>query len=328
MRICSLLARTSGMSDEELKADLEQEEAELETLKTLVEEAREEVAQAKTAFDLEEKKPENSKKEGQPLRHQFEQILKKYKINFADFHGRDMQGPACMRLLNHRDEIILDLQEFVLGLPPDQKRETDDNATRNMFELHRQLMGHIDAVISFLRTKRFHLSHDSMEVAALNADKHAAQMMNLWRYLGLNESPKLHCAGCHAVSQCKKRRGIGDMGEDAGERAHQTETKNERRLQCMINRKEKEVAKARFEFMQKKPTVVAIQKRLFQITKRNFKDEHRETAEDRQEEARRARQERRDALLSLPMYEGSMETLRQRKEARLIARNDEYMYEW
>ena len=60
MRICSLSARTSGMSDEELKADLEQEEAELEALKILVEEARKELAQAKTAFDLEEKKPENS----------------------------------------------------------------------------------------------------------------------------------------------------------------------------------------------------------------------------------------------------------------------------
>ena len=99
------------------------------------------------------------------------------------------------------------------------------------------------------------------------------------------------------------------MTEDAGERAHQTETNNERRLQCMINREQKEIAKARYEFMQKKPMVAVIQAKLFQKTKRKFKDKERETAEDRQEEAQRARQDCRDTLLSLAMYEGSMETL-------------------
>jgi hypothetical protein len=52
-------------------------------------------------FDEEAKMAENSKGDGQSMRHRFEVIVKEVAgVNFADFHdGRAMQGPACRRFL-------------------------------------------------------------------------------------------------------------------------------------------------------------------------------------------------------------------------------------
>jgi hypothetical protein len=70
-------------------------------------------------------------------------------INFADFHGREMQGPACRKFLEKRDKIIAGIQAYILGLPEPQKQEPDDDVTSKMLELHRRLLGHLDAFFPF-----------------------------------------------------------------------------------------------------------------------------------------------------------------------------------
>jgi hypothetical protein len=54
---------------------------------------------AKTAFDEEAKKPENSKALGQPLREAFEAVMKENGLAFGEYNGRDMQGNTCRNFL-------------------------------------------------------------------------------------------------------------------------------------------------------------------------------------------------------------------------------------
>jgi hypothetical protein len=150
--------RDSGMSNFMIAADLDDCKYELADLLKKSKAAKEKYSNAKDIFLDESKKPENSKSEGQPVRDPFEDMVKRFNINFAEFHGREMQGPACRRLLEHRDEIITDFKEYISSLPDDRKHEKDDDATEEMFELHRQLLGHIDACMSFFSHKEIPLA--------------------------------------------------------------------------------------------------------------------------------------------------------------------------
>ena len=105
---------------------------------------------AKQNFDDEKNLPENSKADGQPVREQIEAIMKDAGgINFADFHGREMQGPACRKFLEKRDEIVAGIQAHILRLPEAQKLERDNDVTFEMLDLHRRLLGHLDAFFPF-----------------------------------------------------------------------------------------------------------------------------------------------------------------------------------
>ena len=46
----------------------------------------------------------------------------------------------------------------------------------------------------------------------------------------MSVTPKMHCIEDHAINLLRLTRGMGDIGEDAGERAHQEEARNERRI--------------------------------------------------------------------------------------------------
>jgi hypothetical protein len=306
--------RDSAMSDFMLLADLEDCKHELANRLKKSKAAKEKYGEAKDAFQNESKAPENSKLEGQPVRDTFEEFVKRFHITFADFHGREMQGPACRRLLEHRDEIITDFKEYILLLPNDQKREKDDDATEEMFELHRQLLGHIDACISFLRTKRFRLPIDSPQVAI--AEKHEKRLHNLWTYLKLSETPKEHINHAHAIPMWLKHHGYGDLGEDLGELAHQVETRNERRVQGIVNFNMKELSKAKYESMVKRPTVKVKVEQLLKQRKRTFIKAGRETGADLMAEKQALRTESRDLLLGMPFMYGEYETLRKRKACR------------
>jgi hypothetical protein len=77
-----------------------------------------EQAEIKAKFDKEAKEPENSKAEGQPLRFDLEQVMKEHGgIDFASFHGRELQGPACRAFLEYRDEILDEILKYVTSLP-------------------------------------------------------------------------------------------------------------------------------------------------------------------------------------------------------------------
>jgi hypothetical protein len=273
---------------------------------------------AKQKFDEEKNDPENSKDEGQPVREQIEAIMKDAGgINFADFHGREMQGPACRKFLEKRDEIVAGIKAYIQQLPEAQKLERDNAVTFEMLDLHRRLLGHLDAFFSFLKAPRFTIAMDGVEYD--KADMHRDQFKKLWWYLKIPRTPKYHLGGDHALILCKRSKGIGENAEDEGERGHQTGARAERRYGNMSDHEKKTKSMNNFEVMEKDPRVREIQEEMCKKTKRNFKNP-RESADDRSAEAREARATKRDALLTddFQMPNGEMVTLRDRKKMRML----------
>jgi hypothetical protein len=270
---------------------------------------------AKIAFEKEAKMPENSKAEGQPLREAFESVMKENGLDFGEYNGRDMQGNACRDFLEKRVAIFYGMESYVLSLPEEHKGETDDNITTRVFELHSRLMGHLDALIAFLSTKRFQLDTNGPEKQ--KAKKHRDRLSNLWRYLKLSVTPKVHLVEAHVIGLCEKHNGFGGLGEDEGERAHQTGAKDEKRYGNMANYEKKARSMSQYGQMEKNLKVAAKKEELKDKTKRKFKNP-RKSAEDRRAETKEVRDEAREALLNdgFPMLEGCMETLRDRKKAR------------
>jgi hypothetical protein len=292
------------------KADLQETKKENESDYQKAKTERDEVKQA---FVKVEALPENVKATGQPLRFAIEQILKdKGGIDFAEFHGRAMQGPACRSLMGKRDDIFAEIERYITGL--ESKNEPDDNITIDMLEVHRRLLGHVDAYISFLKSERFTVDEDGLEYE--QAEAHRDLFANLWRYLGISETPKFHLGCAHAVEMFKKTGGFAEMGEDAVERGHQSGARAEKRVGGMADLEKKARAIISYEGMENHPIVKQKQEDIYVGTQRNFV-KPRESAEDRSEKARQDRVEERTALLALPLKVGRMVTLRDRKKSRI-----------
>ena len=49
---------------------------------------------------------------------------------------------------------------------------------------------------------------------------HCDAIDNLWRYLKISVTPKLHILFVHLLRFMERVQGLGDLGEDAGEWAH------------------------------------------------------------------------------------------------------------
>ena len=64
---------------------------------------------------------------------------------------------------------------------------------------------------------RFHVTDTHVDKSV----RHRYAIMNLWSHLKMSVSPKMHCIEDHAVAFLQYKNGFGDIGEDAGERAHQ-----------------------------------------------------------------------------------------------------------
>ena len=71
----------------------------------------------------------------------------------------------------------------------------------------------------------------------------------------MSVTPKLHCVEDHAIRLLLMHFGFGDIGEDAGERAHQEDTKNDERVAGVQTLAKKELTKSQFEGMKYNPGV-------------------------------------------------------------------------
>ncbi len=143
---------------------------------------------------------------------------------------------------------------------------------------------------------------------------------NICNYLKLSVTPKVHLVEAHAIGLCDKHNGFGGLGEDEGERAHQTGAKDEKRYGNMANYEKKARSMSQYGQMEKNLKVAAKKEELKDKTKRKFKNP-RKSAEDRRAETNKATNEAREAFLhdGFPMLEGCRETLRDCKKARIEA---------
>ena len=106
-----------------------------------------------------------------------------------------------------------------------------------LFWVYARLLGHLESFFSILCKKRFHLNDLDVYKAMLHRDA----IENLWRYLKISLTPKLHLLFVHLLIFLEQVQGFGDLGEDAGERAHQEEASNESIVGAVVNLEKRSV---------------------------------------------------------------------------------------
>jgi hypothetical protein len=260
-------------------------------------------AEAKKRFAAEKKKPENGKAFGQPINAKMDEVLKKNGIDRAAQFGGTIEGNGARILMEKCIEIIDEMEEYVLQAPT-RVAGTDDEI-RDVGEMHRHLLLSLDGYFSCLRTKRFHLTPAIAEKTKQFRDRFLA----LERYLGMSITTKSHLAEDHSVQQQEDLQGIGDIGEDFGERNHQDQAKADRRLGCVRNFATRETIKSKEEVQVKDEKV---QTKIMEI-KEKRKRGRCLVAEELRAARKQKRLDAREEILAPPAPEGKMVTLRERR---------------
>jgi hypothetical protein len=213
-------------------------------------------SQAKKLFAAEKKKPENGKAFGQPINAKMDEVLKKKGIDRAAQFGGTIEGNGSRTLMEMCDEIIDEMEEHVLrgreAAGEDAIYCTEEEIC-HVCQMHKHLLMSLDGLFSALRTKRFHVTPEILQTARFYRNRELA----LERYLGMSVTTKSHLAEDHSVKQQDALRGIGDLGEDFGERNHQDKAKADCRLGCIRNFATRESIKSREEVQIKSEKVQA-----------------------------------------------------------------------
>lgn len=83
---------------------------------------------------------------------------------------------------------------------------------------------HLDAIFSIASTKRFHLT----TAAKAKCQERITRLSSLCHQLGTSVTPKPHAIRTHlSIPALRRLKGCGDLGKDAGERAHQEGVRND-----------------------------------------------------------------------------------------------------
>ena len=174
---------------------------------------------------------------------------------------------------------------------------------------HRNLLTALDGYFACLRTKRFHLTPEILEHGKLYRDR----VLLLERYLWMSVTTKSHMTEDHSIEQQENFDGIGDLGEDFGERNHQDESKADRRLGCVRNFAMRETIKSKEEVQIKDEKVQAKIVEIRQKRKKAPSDAN----EARQAAKKQRRLDARVEVLALPAPDGRMTTLREQRALKL-----------
>ena len=151
-----------------------------------------------------------------------EGVIKDNGIKFGAFRAGDIQGNGCRKLISCGGDITKSMTEFLQSMPAGQKK-CSDKEIGELFGVYARLLGHLEALFSIICKKRFHLNDSDVEKSMLHRDA----IENLWRYLNISVTPKLHLLFVHLLRFMEQVQRSDDLGEDAGERAHQEEARNE-----------------------------------------------------------------------------------------------------
>ena len=133
------------------------------------------------------------------------------------------------------------MPEFLHIMSAGQKHCSDEEIGE-LFGVYARVLGHLEALFLILCKKWFHLNDLDVDKAM----QHRDAIENLWRYVKMSVTPKFHLFFLRLLRFLKRVQGFGDLVEDAGERKHQEEARNESRMGAVVNLEKKERTKSQF----------------------------------------------------------------------------------
>ena len=198
-----------------------------------------------------------------PMKARLERVLRLHGINYAAYHGGDLVGNDCRKLMRHAEQICKDL-ECVLLTAADEKRmlESCKIAISDCCDAFHFALVCFDSVFSLM----FKANEEVvMEVDLPELQKLVDLAVVAWQELKKtnmdgfkNIPPKLHGLVQHLTTQFEKYGGIGDFDEQFVERSHQSGKDDMFRSRAIRRRNKKFQCFARWEGVRSHPGVMAV----------------------------------------------------------------------
>jgi hypothetical protein len=188
-----------------------------------------------------------------------DQMLKREANIYREaYHGGDLNGVCVRRFLEQSSFLMDNITALVCERRNEDngRVEYDNRCEEEELKTHmstyRDLYSAMDLVFSLLRVP----APNSYDIK--NVKKAVARLEQLWRKLGINETPKAHIMFKHTVQQYELFGGIADKAEDFVEKSHQVG----KRLDYLTNRlpsggyKRKQLLHFKRMWMQQDPCVI------------------------------------------------------------------------
>lgn len=155
------------------------------------------------------------------------------------FHGGDMVGPECRRLLRRSDDVMTCIQDFSskhISLLPESDKEhrADAEEIGNFCGGFRRLFQYMDVISHYCYQPYGSLSDADCQCC----EDTIMKAIRLWLKLMPTIPMKVH-AWLHLVEDIWKYRGLGTHNEHTMERSHQRGKREMSRLRCLNRNPEK-----------------------------------------------------------------------------------------
>jgi hypothetical protein len=215
-----------------------------------------------------------------PIRRGIETILSKdWNIKRPSWHGGDILGNECRKLMSSARLILDQIKEFLL-----ERLEENGGSARAKREVKKRCdivakaLLLFDGLLSLLRTPH----KDLTPWKILQARRYATKALEVWRILNLSVTPKCHGSEDHACDQLEFLWGLADFCEDWVEQLHQLGLKNNRRTKTIRDRERKYKLYTHWEQLNGDRNVQKIKKEVLGKRKRKLQNNRRgETAASR-----------------------------------------------
>jgi hypothetical protein len=183
------------------------------------------------------------KKADRPVRTEIQNILEKFCISAAAYHGGDLNGVCARHLMAHSEEIFSNIQPYLLAYEHDGR--CSDEYIRHFCDLYRSIFATLDVIMAKLHIK----SGCAHEDDCMTLERSLKNLQQLWNATNLSHTPKLHALLSHAPKQMRNFKGIGDLLEDDVEKMHQIAGNYEARSSRLKSASGRAVAQAKMEAM-------------------------------------------------------------------------------
>jgi hypothetical protein len=190
-------------------------------LKDLVDEARFSVKKAKedeAAF-----RDVNGKHKNEVV-PKVERVFKSYHIDKPYYHGGKYIGKAMNCFMTHSVKIITAVSRLILEIPAADR--CPDSEVMLFSQRFSNVLRVFDLLFSTARIPSGLITDELVEVDLCNT---VSEALCLWRGLDMSVNPKCHAFEDHLCDQMLCFGGIGDLGEDFIEQAHQDGIKDSKR---------------------------------------------------------------------------------------------------
>ena len=210
-----------------------------------------------------------------PVKSRLERVLQKHGIDYAAYHGGELVGNDCRKLMNNASAVTKDLEEVLLVVADEKEMsEETKESIRNRCEAFCHALVCFDGVFSlmFKANERVEMPGDAHMLQDLLGKSLLAwqNLRNRNKDGHKNIPPKVHALVQHLLDQFIEYGGIGDYDEQFVERSHQTGKDDLYRSRAIRCREARYKCFARWEEVRNHPQVMAKSEEVQNNRKRKF----------------------------------------------------------